>query len=114
MKIMKAMEHHSYKERLRELGLFSLKIDSGVISSMSTLSTDSAMRTEPDSSLACIARTGGKRHKLTDRKFPLNIRKHLCTVQVRKHGLLRKYLGSWRTLKASVQGPGQSALGVPA
>lgn len=114
MKIIKGLEHLSCEERLRELGLFSLKKDLGVISSMSTVSTGSAIRTEPDFSLAHIARTGGKRHKLTDRKFPLNIRKHLCTVQVREHRLLREYVGSWRTSKASVQGPGQSALAVPA
>ncbi|KAK4806805.1 LOW QUALITY PROTEIN: hypothetical protein QYF61_005601, partial [Mycteria americana] len=65
-KMIKGLEHLSYEERLRELGLFSLEKRrlGGVVPS---------------------DRTRGNEHKRKHRRFRLRIRKHFFTVRVTEH-----------------------------
>ncbi|KAK4806781.1 hypothetical protein QYF61_005577 [Mycteria americana] len=67
MKMIKGLEHLSYEERLRELGLFSLE--------KRRLRGGSHQLVPSD-------RTRGTGHKQKHRRFPLNIRKLFLTVMV--------------------------------
>lgn len=93
---MKAMEHHSYKERLRELGLFSLekrRLRGDLINVYYKYRECNEDRARLFDGMQWQDR---RQQAQTDRRFPPNIRKHLCTVQVREHGhrLLREDVGS--------------------
>ncbi|KAK4833011.1 LOW QUALITY PROTEIN: hypothetical protein QYF61_027113 [Mycteria americana] len=77
-KMMKGLEHLTYEERLRELGLFSLekrKLRGGGCKANGARLC----------SVVPSARTRGHGHKLAHRRFPLNIRKHVFTVRVTEH-----------------------------
>ncbi|KAK4823440.1 hypothetical protein QYF61_002126, partial [Mycteria americana] len=93
MKMIKGLEHLSYKEGRAELGLFSLekrmhvRIKGGRARHSSVVPSD---------------RTRGNEHKLKNRKFHLNLGKNIFTVRVVKH---------WNELPRQIQNPpGQYAL----
>jgi len=79
MKMVRGLEHLSYKERLRELGLFSLK--------KRRLNACKYLKggCQEDGvvfSVVPSARARGNEHKLKHRKFQLNIRKIFFTLRV--------------------------------
>ena len=87
-KMIKGLEHLSYEERLRDLGIFSLIMKRlEVILWMSTsVCRESVKRLRPDSSQRCPAiRWEETGKKLKRRKLGLNMRKILYIVQVMKH-----------------------------
>ncbi|KAK4833028.1 hypothetical protein QYF61_027410 [Mycteria americana] len=74
-KIIKGLEHWTYREKLSELGLFGLeqrrlRVGVWILSMCREGAKD---------------RTRDNVHKLKHRRFPLNIRKHFVTVRVTEH-----------------------------
>ena len=87
-KMIRWMEHLSYEERLRELGLFSLKKRrpwGHLIVTFQYLKE--AYKKDEDSyfSRACCSRTKGNGFKLKEGRFRLDIRKIFFIVRVVKH-----------------------------
>ncbi|GAB0182008.1 mitochondrial enolase superfamily member 1 [Grus japonensis] len=70
-KMMKGLEHLSYEERLRELGLFSL--EKRMLRRIFSMCGARLFSVVPSD------RTRVNRHKVKLRRFPLNIRKHFST-----------------------------------
>ncbi|KAK4825619.1 hypothetical protein QYF61_001299 [Mycteria americana] len=82
MKTIKALEHLSFEERLRELGLFSLEKTRRDLINVYKFLKEGAKIPEG----GCTDdKTGGNGRKLKHRRFPLNIRKHFFTVRVTEH-----------------------------
>jgi len=83
--MVKGLEHLSCEERLRELGLFSLKAARGpniyLQISEGWVSGDGAKLL----SVVPSDRTRGNGHKLKHRKFRLNMRKNFFTLRVTEH-----------------------------
>ena len=72
MKMIKGLEHFSYEERLRELGLFSLEMRrlSGILPIYINSLRNGAKKVEPGFfSATASARTRGSGHKLKQRTF---------------------------------------------
>jgi len=82
--MMRGLEHLSYEERLREVGLFSLKksrLRGDLINAYKHLQDDGAKLF----SVVPSNRSRGKRHKLKRRKFRLNMRKNFFPLKVTEH-----------------------------
>jgi len=118
-RMMRRLEHIFYEERLRELGLFSLKMRSlrGDL-----IKADKYLKggcQEDGARLFLVCLTEGNGHKLKHRKFQLNTGKKLFTLRVTEHwnrlprGAVESASLERRRYSQPGQGPIQPAVGEP-
>ncbi|PKU42648.1 hypothetical protein llap_7065 [Limosa lapponica baueri] len=87
-KMIKGLEHLSYEERLRDLGLFSLlkrRLRRDLTKAYKYLKGRCQEHGVRLFSVAPGDRTRGNEHKPEHRKFHLNMRKHFFTLMVTEH-----------------------------
>jgi len=85
MRMMRGQRHLSYEERLRELGLFSLKkrrLRGDLINAHKYLKGRCQKNGAKLFSVVPSDRTRGNGHKLKHKKFHLNMRKNFLTLRV--------------------------------